>query len=75
VSKPVEPTASIEAPNVVRWSKFDGYSYASIQTPDGTWFTTQDPDRYGKQRIFPVSWDDLLAVIGERNWSTLELLS
>jgi hypothetical protein len=62
-------------PPVVRFTKFDGYSYAAIRTPDGTWFTTQDPRRYGDQRIFPMTWADLLDWLGERNWSSLELLT
>lgn len=76
VSKPIEPVHDgTMLPPVVRFTKFDGYSYAAIRTPDGTWFTTQDPGRYGNQRIFPMTWADLLDWLGERNWSSLELLT
>lgn len=71
--RPLEPT---EDNAVVRWSKWEGgYSYASIKTPNGMWYTTQDPDRFGNQRIFPADWDDLLGIVGEKNWASMELLS
>lgn len=77
VARPVEPTGEGA---VVRWEKAwssdspEGYQYAAIHDGDGTWYTTQDPRRTGKNKILPSTWDELLAVIGERNWNTLELL-
>jgi len=65
---------------VVRWTKWSGYTHASILgkvnvVGDGVWFTTQDPTRTGGNKILPSTWDDLLSQIGERNWSSLEVLS
>lgn len=76
VSKPIEPLHDGSmTPPVVRFTKWEGYTYAAIRTPDERWFVTQDPDRYGNQRIFPMRWEELLDWLGERNWSTLELLT
>ena len=77
VAKPQEPT---EEGAVVRWEKSwtnspsEGYLYAAIHDGNGTWFTTQDPRRTGKNKILPSTWDELLDTIGEKNWPTLELL-
>lgn len=66
---------------VVRWSKWEGgYQYASIRGKNdvygvGVWFTTQDPNRTGGNKILPLSWGELLSKIDERNWNTLEVLS
>jgi hypothetical protein len=78
VAKPQEPT---QEGAVVRWEKSwsdgdgnDGYQYAAIHDGDGTWYTTQDPRRTGKNKILPSTWDELLEKIGQHNWDTLELL-
>lgn len=80
MAKPVEPNFDGA---VVRWSKWGAgtadarvdYTYASIRTPDGVWYTTQDPRRTGGNKILPLFWEELLAKIGEKNWNTLELLT
>lgn len=88
VARPQEPT---EVGAVVRWEKSWGdpdttegvYQYAAISDGEGTWYTTQDPRRTGKNtgtgrprrdKILPSTWDELLDRIGERHWETLELL-
>lgn len=71
VAKPQEP---LEDAAVVRWTKWNEYDYASISDGTGTWYTTQDPRLTGKNKILPMSWDELLLRIGEQNWSSLEQL-
>jgi hypothetical protein len=75
VTKPIEP---VDPGAVVRWTKWDGYTYASIRgedNPQGAyWYTTQDPRRSGGNKIIPLLWDELLDRIGQQNWNTLELL-
>lgn len=79
VARPVEPEGG--EGTVVRWERSwssdqpEGYVYAAITDGEGTWYTTQDPRRTGKNKILPSTWDELLAAIGEQNWNTLELLS
>ncbi|QDP44661.1 hypothetical protein SEA_NOTHINGSPECIAL_77 [Mycobacterium phage NothingSpecial] len=65
--RPAEPR---EDGSVIRFRKFDGYSYAAIRI-DGIWFITQ-----GKMaRISPREWEDLLDWIEPDGWPSMELLS
>lgn len=73
IAMPVEPTGG--EGTVVRWSKWDGYLYASINDGDGVWYTSQDPRRTGGNKILPGTWEELLDKIGQQNWPTLELLA
>lgn len=81
VAASLTPAEPKDEGTVVRWTKWEGgYQYASIRgkndfLDNGVWYTTQDPQRTGGNRILPMSWNDLLTRIGERNWDTLEVLS
>jgi hypothetical protein len=77
-ARPQEPSDDAA---VVRWNKVwncTAYTYAAIRGEDNPggalWYTTQDPRLSGKNKILPMTWDELLDRIGERNWSSLELL-
>jgi hypothetical protein len=71
---PVEP---IEYGTVVRFRKYQSYTYAAIKVPavGGTvWYLTQNPTR-PQDRKSPKTWSELLDFIGERNYHTIEVLS
>ncbi|AFU20696.1 hypothetical protein SEA_CHUPACABRA_70 [Mycobacterium phage Chupacabra] len=69
---PVEPA---EEGSVVRFRKYNQiYTFAAIKVGD-RWFITQDGSRTSRQGHAPKTWAQLLEWIGERNWTTVEVLS
>ncbi|AFF28348.1 hypothetical protein FDI09_gp22 [Mycobacterium phage Twister] len=69
---PVEPA---EEGTVVRFRKYNQvYTFAAIKVGH-LWFITQDGSRTSRQGHAPKTWQALLDWIGERNWSTIEVLS
>lgn len=77
--RPAEPSGTA---TVVRFRKYgQAYSFAAIRIGNtigsrvGIWYVTQDGTRTSRQGIGPKSWDELLDWIGDRNVSTIEVLS
>lgn len=65
----------VEQGSVIRFRKYDQkYSFAAIKI-DYHWYVTQDGSRSARQGRPPMLWSELLDWIGERNYSTVEVLS
>ncbi|ASZ75510.1 hypothetical protein KIW74_gp18 [Mycobacterium phage Kimona] len=71
LSVPQEPAEG----SVIKFRKFNqAYTFAALRIGD-RWFVTQDGSRSSRQGYSPKTWEQLLVWIGERNWSTIEVLS
>jgi hypothetical protein len=61
--------------SVIRFRKYgQHYLFAAMKVGD-YWYLTQDGSRSSRQGKPPLPWWGLLDFIGERNYSTIEVLA